>query len=990
MSLDAMISTLRQAGRRYGLRAVAALLAASLIASGHAQTGAERTPAGTVVPNVAVAEFSLGGVDREATSNVVESLVTGICGVAITPDGTIGSPGQTLVATPGSSVAFPYLLTSTANLTADFQLEAVAIAGDVPAPASLTIYHDLNGDGILDPGDVAVSTFSGFAPGATAALILVVELAPGGTAGDLHVDLVGRCFLLGDTDPGAVDEGNVARVNVVFGGVRDLAKNAAPAPGSAVAPGEALSYTVAFTVNELPLTDVLLSDPLDAWLDPPSAVTLSLDGLPLPGVAVYDAATHTVSAALASLAPASEVALTIATTVRVDAPGGAVLRNQAELTFAGGGDVTETVEHVVFGTCSLTIEPDGSLAAPGQSTIAYAGDTAILSYTLINTGNTAADFVLTPVVVGGDSAANGLRVVHDLDGDGEPGALEPVVTVLSGVPAGASVALLLLVDLAYDPTAGGVLFVDLVGACAGDPTVRDEGNVALVTVLPGGISALSKSAEPPSGTAVYPGAPLRYRLSLEAGPLPLTDVVVRDLLDPLLEAPSAVTEGIITDQESGLSAVATVELVGGALVWRLATVPAGMTVELAYQTAVRSDAPTGVVVSNRATVISASNPERSSNTTLHPVEALALRLVKSSEPPVVRSGERLSYLLVASNPSETVTLPETLLSDSLPEGVRYVGGSSRMTLADGGELALEPVIDGSVLAWSLPPMAPGEEISVRFEVLVLPMGSGDTTLVNTAELRALGPGGEVLVVTSDSVATRLVSGVFGESSALIGTAFVDNDSDGLYDREVDVPVGGLRLYLADGRTTVTDEQGRYTFPDLTPGVVVLKLDATTLPPRWLDRTPAEASEGLWRLDLRPGTVTRQDIPFAAPDAFLRVSQRLSLRAGPLSLAKEAVGEEDGAVVVRLEIVASEAVRGLVVEETLPASASLLEPLARLDTAAGSAASGPTGHLTGDVLSYHVGDLAAGETVVLSYTIATALHASALPLTPPRLHWEWRP
>ena len=973
-------TTLCPAGR-HGLRAVPALLAvlllmALLMASlAHAQT-----PAGTVVTNVASAAFvGSDGTARTTPSNPVQSDVTPVCGLAITPDGTLASPGHAVVARPGETISLPYLFTSAANVSADFELDALLDPASALAPASVAIHLDLNGDGILDPGESAITELTGVAPGTTVPLLLVITLADDDSvAGDAFIDVVGRCA----SDPTVVDAGNVARITVAREGVRDFVKDTVPATGSALAPGDELTYTVGFTVSEFALTGVVLSDTLDPLLDDPSAFDVRLDGVAQPGLATYDPATRTVSAAFADLPPGTRVDLTVTVAVRDDAPAGAIVRNQAELVHDDGAEASNVVEHTVLGVCRIAITPEGSVAAPGQSVDRVAGFTAVLTYQLHNTGNTPADVELSTAVLAASSVTPlDVRIVLDLDGDGLPGPDEPVVTSLAEVPVGETVALLVLVDLAADATVGGEAYLDLVGACADESTVVDDGNVGRVVVAPGGFDGPAKDSQPPSGEALFPGAALRYEISLTAGPVALRDVVVHDALDPALEPPSFVTEGTIVDPDSGLSAVATVEYAAGTLTWRLAEVPAGMTVTLVVETAVRRDAPIGAVVRNSARVDAGDAGWRDSNATEHPLQELRIALSKISDPEQVRPGERLTYVVVASNPSGDVALPEMELVDTLPGEVRYLPGTTRVRLTGGAEQALEPEVDAGTLRWVLPPLAPGERHEVRFDVRAQAHVPAGTSIVNRAEVVAVSADGAVAAAAAASAATLVAPGVLRLRSVLLGTAFVDVNRDGLFDREVDVPLAGLRLYLPDGRSTVTDVDGRYTFPDLAPGVISLKLDATTLPPRWLDRTPAEVADGLWRLTLWPGTIARQDLPFAPPEAELAVRERLTVAMGPVTLVKAwAHGDPDDGVAtvwVSLSVAVRDAVRGLVVIDELPPGVALVgEP----EWSDGTS-------VDVDGLTFGLGDLASGDVVEVRYRITPADEPS--PLTPPSIGWELR-
>lgn len=957
-------TTLRSAGQ-HGLRAVLALLAALAVAGiVNAQSGS-----GTVVTNVATAAFT--GADdlaRSTDSNAVQSIVAAVCGLSITPDGTIASPGHAVTARPGETVALPYLIQSTANLSADFELDALLDPASTHVPASLALHRDLDGDGILDPGDPVVTGLAGLAPGEVVALLLVITLADDASAaGTVYVDVVGRCA----GDPASGDAGNVALVDVERDGVGDVRKTAVPAPGSALAAGATVRYEVAFDVLETPLVDVVLSDVLDASLAAPSSLAATVDGVPQAGAVTYDPVSREVRATFDALSAGADVVVLIETAVLADVPAGTTLRNRAELTFGGGAAESNTVEHEIAASCGVDVTPDGSVAFPGQRAASSPGGRAVLAYELSNTGNATSDYLLSATVVAATGTTPALAVVLDL-GEGAPERIGPDASTLLGVPRGDSVALLVLVDLPID--AQGTVYVDLGARCAAEPAVRDDGNVAAVEVV--ARPDLVKDAVPASGSPVYPGAPVRYALTFHA-PTDLVDVVVRDPLDARLEAPSFVTSGIVVDSASGASADVRASVDDGVVVWRLDRVPAGMTVRLEIVTAVRADTAVGATVLNRAELRDGDVAvPLASNATVHPVEALAIHLTKASEPDVARAGEHLTYRLVARNASQDLVLPESDLVDDLPAGVRYLDGSSEATLADGAVVPFEPDVDGARLRWRIPALAPGELVEVRFRVQVLELHAAGDALVNRASLSVLDTNGATLSATATSVVTAVTDGVFSPYAVLLGTAYVDVDGDGHYDRSVDVPLAGLRLYLSNGATTVTDDMGRYTFTGLPHGVAVLKLDATTLPPRFLESTPAEAADGLWRLPLFHGTITRQDIPFTPPEAALAVRQELTVTMGPVSLTKRtyqrALGDER--VGVSLVVRTSEALRGLVVLDDAPTGSRVAD---------------------GGALRFEVGDLPAGGEAELRYELVATHDGDAaslvdLPMPVPTIVWDVRP
>jgi hypothetical protein len=102
-------------------------------------------------------------------------------------------------------------------------------------------------------------------------------------------------------------------------------------------------------------------------------------------------------------------------------------------------------------------------------------------------------------------------------------------------------------------------------------------------------------------------------------------------------------------------------------------------------------------------------------------------------------------------------------------------------------------------------------------------------------------------------------------------------------------VGGVRLYLEDGRTVVTDRDGRYHFEDLIGATHVVQVDPTTLPggakPR--DCTgSASLADGRSRvLDLRAGALARADFRIdmsAVPTAAAAPSPTPAAGGAPVS------------------------------------------------------------------------------------------------------------
>lgn len=811
-------------------------------------------------------------------TNTTSHLVQQTCGVSVTPDGTVAAPGATRATAPGGTVVIPYSVTNTGNATFDLTLRTELLPESTTAPASSEFVWDQDGNGTHDAGEPVVTQLTAVPPSASRNLLLVVQTSSAAIADDvIYLDLIAAC----DGDPSVRDEGNVARVQVPSGGIEGLAKTASQAAGTPLAPGDPVGYDVRFSAVDLDLESVTIEDVIDEDLDAPTGFTSGVvsdpdTGLTATAIGTYDAASRTLTWTIDRVPATMTVNLTVDTRVRADALSTDAIDNQAVVTWFGasqGSEGTGTVNHPVAGVCQLSLTPDGTTDDPAYDRVAHPGDVIALPYTLANTGNGTFDFDVTLDSLAGTTAdLVEARVVRDLDGDGVLDAGEPTVSDLVGIGPGETVALLLVVDVTGGPSTAGQALIDVTGACTSEPSVSDTGNVAVITVPSGGIVDVTKSADPGAEQGLYPGADVRYTISFRAEERDLRDVVVRDPLDPRLGMARDVTTGTITDPASGLTTEVTASTRDDEIVWTLDEIPSGMTVTLGFTATVGDDAPAGETVTNLVCVVSRNFAEVCSDAVRHDVEQLEILLEKRAATNVITVGEDVTYLLDVVNPSSTVPLRLVVVVDELPSGVRYRNGSSELVSEDGSATTIDASLEGNTVSWDVSPLEPGERKTIRFRALVTVEALDAESLVNSAEARGLHSSGAVAAASADSIATAVDPGVFRASAVLLGRVFIDHDADGLYDEGLDEPIPDVRLFMADGVFTLSDDQGRYTFQGRTPGVDVVRVDASTLPPRLLQSTPHQDGPGTWRLRLQAGTLHRLDVPLVLPEVALEVEQ----------------------------------------------------------------------------------------------------------------------
>ncbi len=224
-------------------------------------------PPGTIVRNHAVISFeTLTGESYEASSNEVIMIVQPVYGISILPDGTLGSPGQILNGVQDMEMIFPYTLTFTGNVkdTATIWPTFDNInSGFLPSiPAGITgisVYNDLNSDGIADSSDILVSlwldsdrdgilntneiTSNGlglsYDPDKSVNLLVVFNIPANAAAGNaLYFGIDG----ISSGDSSVTDTGNVSKALIVDDAVITISKSSDPV-GTVIA-GNPVKYTL--------------------------------------------------------------------------------------------------------------------------------------------------------------------------------------------------------------------------------------------------------------------------------------------------------------------------------------------------------------------------------------------------------------------------------------------------------------------------------------------------------------------------------------------------------------------------------------------------------------------------------------------------------------------------------------------------------------------------------------------------------------------------
>ena len=134
------------------------------------------TPNGTVI--VAQTEASFFqleiGTWSQATSNTVLIVVARIAGVSLSDAGP-------QMAAAGQAVTFSHTLTNTGNGEDTFSL-SVAVGGELTL-TGVSVYHDVNWNGVIDPGESRLAAVASLPMGGTLALLVQAMIPPSAAAG---------------------------------------------------------------------------------------------------------------------------------------------------------------------------------------------------------------------------------------------------------------------------------------------------------------------------------------------------------------------------------------------------------------------------------------------------------------------------------------------------------------------------------------------------------------------------------------------------------------------------------------------------------------------------------------------------------------------------------------------------------------------------------------------------------------------------------------
>ena len=582
-----------------------------------------------------------------------------------------------------------------------------------------------------------------------------------------------------------------------------VAKSFAPA---LIAPGATSTLMVSLantSANAVALSALSLTDPL-----PPNVTVATVPNAATTctgGTVTVTAGSSNVTLSGASLTASATCTITVTVTGTV--PGGYVntIPASAVNTAQGATNATPAQATLTIGQPSLSVtktsNPSAATVSPGE-TITYTiavrnGGTQ--TETNARIADTLANATLVPgsVTVNAIAAPDGIVTAGQSFGSLGVGATTTIVynaIVNASAPAAAQVTNSATVS-GDQPCSGATC------------TATSPANVVQPPVL-----AATKVIDGQQSESVLPGQTIAYGITVaNTGAGPSINTTVIDALPVGL----TLVAGTIT-LNAATAAGATTS--GQTISVPVNTIAAGASAVIAFKATV------GATMGTAANTVSVSaaglaRAVQSNAATAHEVPP-TIAVTKTATATTVTSGDRVDYAIVAT-PLNGVAYGAATVADTLPDYEVYAPGTARV-----GGKPQEPSVQGHTLTWTLPSLTAA--VTFSYSTAIAPGVPQNSTLTNTVNVAAVGPGGAGFGRGSASASVLVVGSTFGSCYPITGRAYLDANGSGHF-ADPDVGLAHVNIYLDNGESVTTDSTGRYDFPCVHPGMHALRLDAESLP-----------------------------------------------------------------------------------------------------------------------------------------------------------------
>ena len=207
-------------------------------------------------------------------------------------------------------------------------------------------------------------------------------------------------------------------------------------------------------------------------------------------------------------------------------------------------------------------------------------------------------------------------------------------------------------------------------------------------------------------------------------------------------------------------------------------------------------------------------------------ETTTLQLTKVADKQRVEIGEMISYRLEAQN-STAQKFTAVQLKDTLPLSFSYVPGTARVQVDGTPAFAIEPTVTNNQMVFNIGDLAGGGRVTVTYRLRV-GANAKQGEQINAAVAAGIYPNGDPIATPVVKAPVLVGMGQFSMRQIIIGRVFEDTNGNGLFEK-CDRPVAGVRVYLNNGTSVITDSKGMYNFPSIEEGATSLTLDPFTVP-----------------------------------------------------------------------------------------------------------------------------------------------------------------
>jgi uncharacterized repeat protein (TIGR01451 family) len=254
-------------------------------------------------------------------------------------------------------------------------------------------------------------------------------------------------------------------------------------------------------------------------------------------------------------------------------------------------------------------------------------------------------------------------------------------------------------------------------------------------------------------------------------------------------------------------------------------------------------------------------------------ENSSLEITKSADRPSVEVGDTVTYRVELHN-ATPAALDNAEVRDQLPQSFHYAEGTALVENPPAPARSVEPeAADDNTLVFRLGRVEAGGRVTLVYRVRV-GANAREGEQFNTASAAGTLSNGERVSTPRARASVRVRRGLFSSQQVILGRVYADANLNGQFDKD-ERGVPGVRLYLNNGQSVITDSEGLYNFPVVNEGAQVLSLDPVTLPPGYTPVETGRRDEHSWtrllRTPLGGGSLLRQNYALRAPDSASAVS-----------------------------------------------------------------------------------------------------------------------